>query len=312
MTTSGRSESINSFFDGFVNSKTMLNDFVVQYDKAVNLHRSAEGEHDFRTLDSKPTLHSDHPIEAMAANVILEIFMKYSRKSGRHKKTSKVDELVKYHVGFLKGNKEHWKIVEHKVGSYFFATCSCARFETCGIFCKHILYIMKRNPLTSIPDHYILPRWTMKATYNAGSIGTGLRGVNDNATKQVSFMTLWSIRSKFNKVLEGVRDSPCEIKKLNPFFDDCLNEQHQRHNVGANVNSDITSTIPVVTQREISQHTLVSDPINPVTTKGRPKADTRIKPGLETSLESKKRKTIKCSYCGGQGHNITSCQKKKV
>ena len=125
-------------------------------------------------------------------------------------------------------------------------------------------------------------------------------------------MTLWSIRSKFNKVLEGVRDSPCEIKKLNTFFDDCLNEQHQRHNVGANVNSDITSTIPVVTQREISQHTRVSDPINPVTTKGRPKAHTRIKPGLETSLESKKRKTIKCSYCGGQGHNITSCQKKKV
>ncbi|GJZ19913.1 protein FAR1-related sequence 5 [Tanacetum coccineum] len=55
MTTSGRSESIHSFFDGFVNSKTMLNDFVVQYDKAVNSRRSAEGEQDFRTLDSKPT-----------------------------------------------------------------------------------------------------------------------------------------------------------------------------------------------------------------------------------------------------------------
>ncbi|XP_052621639.1 protein FAR1-RELATED SEQUENCE 5-like [Lactuca sativa] len=35
MTTTGRSESINSFFDGYVNSRTMLNEFVVQYDKAV-------------------------------------------------------------------------------------------------------------------------------------------------------------------------------------------------------------------------------------------------------------------------------------
>ena len=36
MTTSGRSESIHSFFDGFVNAKTMLNEFVVQYDKVVS------------------------------------------------------------------------------------------------------------------------------------------------------------------------------------------------------------------------------------------------------------------------------------
>ncbi|GJZ68868.1 FAR1-related sequence 5-like protein [Tanacetum coccineum] len=66
MTTSGRSESIHSFFDGFVNAKTMLNDFVVQYDKAVSSRRSAEKDQDFRTLNSKPTLYSNHPIEEMA------------------------------------------------------------------------------------------------------------------------------------------------------------------------------------------------------------------------------------------------------
>lgn len=75
MTTSGRSESIHAFFDGFVNSKTMLNDFVIQYDKAVTSRRSAEEEQDFRTLNTKPTMYSGHSIEAMAANVILEKFM---------------------------------------------------------------------------------------------------------------------------------------------------------------------------------------------------------------------------------------------
>ncbi|GJU04403.1 FAR1-related sequence 5-like protein [Tanacetum coccineum] len=257
MTTSGRSESIHSFFDGFVNSKTMLNDFVVQYDKAVNSRRSAEGDQDFRTLDSKPTLHSNHPIEAMAAK--------------------------------------------------YFATCSCARFETCGILCKHILYIMKRKLLVSIPDHYILPRWKMKATYNGGSIGKRWRRVHDNANQQVSFMTLWSIRSKFNKLLEGVRDSPCEIEKLNTFFDDCLNKQHQRHIIGAEVNS-VISTMPAVTQSE--QDIIASHPVNRVKTKGHPKAATRIKSGLEISKEAKKRK--KCSYCKLIGHNITKCPKKKM
>ncbi|GJY80344.1 FAR1-related sequence 5-like protein [Tanacetum coccineum] len=291
----------------------MLNDFVVQYDKAVNLRRSAQGEQDFRTLDSKPTLHSDHPIEAMAAKCytrnIYEIFKKEWKGSGDcgHEKISKVYDLVKYHVGFIKGNKEHWKTVGYKVGLNF-ATCSCARFETCGILCKHILYIIKRKLLVFIPNHYILPRWTMKATYNVGSIGTSWSGVHGNATQQVSFMTLWSIRSKFNKLLEGVRDSPCEIEKLNTFFDDCLKRQHQRHNIGVEVNSVINSTIPVVTQSE--QDIISSDPINRVKTKGCPKAATRIKSGLEISMEAKKRK--KCSYCRAKDHNITRCPKKNM
>ncbi|GJV35725.1 putative ribonuclease H-like domain-containing protein [Tanacetum coccineum] len=204
MKTSGRSESIHSFFDGFVNSKTLLNDFVVQYDKAVNSRRSAEGDQDFRTLDSKPTLHSDHPIEAMVAKCytrnIYEIFKKEWKASGDcgHEKISKVYDLVKYRVGFIK--------VLERDGAVF----------------------------TAMP----------------------------------------------------------------------LN----RHNKGAEVNSVINSTIQVMTQSE--QDIIASDPINHVKTKGHPKAATRIKSGLEISMEAKKRN--KCSYCNARSHNITRCPKKKM
>ncbi|GKC87902.1 hypothetical protein Tco_1148551, partial [Tanacetum coccineum] len=85
-------------------------------------------------------------------------------------------------------------------------------------------------------------------------------------------------------------------------------KKHQRHNIGAEVNSVINSTIPVVTQSE--QDIIASDPINRVKTKGRPKAATRIKPGLEISMEAKK--TNKCSYCKAKGHNITRFPKKKM
>ena len=44
MTTSQRSESINSFFDGFVNANTKLVEFVNQYDKVVTDHRRAESQ----------------------------------------------------------------------------------------------------------------------------------------------------------------------------------------------------------------------------------------------------------------------------
>ena len=80
MTTSGRSESIQSFFDEFVNSKTMLNEFVVQYDKAVASRRAVEEDEDFKTMNSKALLSSVHLIEAKAGacytNKIFEIFKK--------------------------------------------------------------------------------------------------------------------------------------------------------------------------------------------------------------------------------------------
>lgn len=41
MTTTGRSESMNAFFDGYVHSNTMLNEFVTQYDKAARARRQA-------------------------------------------------------------------------------------------------------------------------------------------------------------------------------------------------------------------------------------------------------------------------------
>ncbi|GKC41070.1 FAR1-related sequence 5-like protein [Tanacetum coccineum] len=73
MTTSGRSESIHSFFDGFMNSKTMLNEFVIQFDKVVDTRRAAEEDEDFKTINSMPVLSSIHPIEAKAGKLLLSI-----------------------------------------------------------------------------------------------------------------------------------------------------------------------------------------------------------------------------------------------
>ncbi|GKB16414.1 FAR1-related sequence 5-like protein, partial [Tanacetum coccineum] len=80
MTTSGRSKSIHSFFDGFVNSKNMLNEFVIQFDKVVDTRRAVEKDEDFKTMNSRPVLSSVHPIEAKAGECytkkIFELFQK--------------------------------------------------------------------------------------------------------------------------------------------------------------------------------------------------------------------------------------------
>lgn len=54
------------FFDGYVNSSTMLNEFVIQYEKAVKSRRRAEEDEDFVTINSKAFLHSGYSIEVKA------------------------------------------------------------------------------------------------------------------------------------------------------------------------------------------------------------------------------------------------------
>ena len=59
MTTRQRSESINSFFDGFVNANTKIVEFVHQYDKAVAARRRAESQEDFLCLNCVPNCTSN-------------------------------------------------------------------------------------------------------------------------------------------------------------------------------------------------------------------------------------------------------------
>ena len=49
MNTTGRSEGINSFFDGFVTSSTNLREFVVKYEEALKRIIEEESDEDFES-----------------------------------------------------------------------------------------------------------------------------------------------------------------------------------------------------------------------------------------------------------------------
>ncbi|XP_020271473.1 protein FAR1-RELATED SEQUENCE 5-like [Asparagus officinalis] len=69
MRSSQRSESINAFFDGYVNSQTQLHEFVTQYEKAVTHRRLSEAHEDFKSLNTKPVMLLGHPIEIQAGEM---------------------------------------------------------------------------------------------------------------------------------------------------------------------------------------------------------------------------------------------------
>nr|XP_043615944.1 protein FAR1-RELATED SEQUENCE 5-like [Erigeron canadensis] len=231
MTTSQRSESIHSYFDGYVNSNTMLNEFVIQYDKAVDDRRVAEEDEDFQTINTLPVLSSVHPIEAKAGEVytrkIFEVFKKEwieATNNLTHETLSKSMEESSYKVGQLNVDKKYWRTVKFCFLNKVDARCSCAMFETHGILCKHILYVMKKKNVETLPDHYILPRWTIASRYRVGSVSIE----DPNSENEVSALTLWCVHNNYTKAVDQTRDSLNEINRLNAFFLKFLEEQMKR------------------------------------------------------------------------------------
>lgn len=63
MSTTQRSESMNSFFDGYVNSKTTLKQFVEQYDNALASKMAKENQEDFNSYNSTYPRITDYDME---------------------------------------------------------------------------------------------------------------------------------------------------------------------------------------------------------------------------------------------------------
>ena len=55
-------------------------------------------------------------------------------------------------------------------------SCSCNRFEMCGLICPHIIRVMVHLNVQQIPDRYMLRRWSAATTTPAPAPGTyGIR-----------------------------------------------------------------------------------------------------------------------------------------
>ncbi|GJR64514.1 FAR1-related sequence 5-like protein [Tanacetum coccineum] len=103
-------ETSNWMMDIFVNSNTMLNEFVIQFDKAVDTRRAAVEDEDFKTMNSRPILSSIHLIEAKAGECYtkkkFELFQKEwieATTNLTHETKSKSEKKVVIGLGRYKG-----------------------------------------------------------------------------------------------------------------------------------------------------------------------------------------------------------------
>nr|KAJ0202625.1 hypothetical protein LSAT_V11C500275730 [Lactuca sativa] len=260
-------------------AKTFLKDVFL----AVESRRAAEEDEDFKTMNSRSILSSLHPIEEKAGECytrkIFDMFKKEwteATSNLTHETISKGTEEIKYRVGQLKVEKTYWRIVTFCFSNEVSVTCSCSKYETCGILCKHCLYVMKKRHVETLPSHYILHRWTLNARYKVGNSRIGLEEINNE--NEVSSYTLWCVRSNFAKLIEQARDSPSEIQKLNNLLISLLDDQANRKKPIANESQDSCARTSLV---DMMHQLSVRDPLGPTNMKGHPRVASRIKSSLE-------------------------------
>nr|KAJ0189448.1 hypothetical protein LSAT_V11C800444230 [Lactuca sativa] len=232
------------FLGRFVNSSTMLNAFVVQYDKAVESRRAAKKDEDFKTMNSRAVLSSVHPIEANAVTIFKNEWIE-AASNLTHETLSKSKEEITYRVGQLNIDKTYWRIVSFRSVSQMNITCSCAMYETSGILCKHCLYVMKKRHVETLPSHYILLRWTLNARYKVGNSSIGLEERNNENGVMHSRD---GVRSNFTK------ESPSQIEKVNTVLINLLDDLTIRKKPKAFENASQDSSMRISQKCRKNEH----------------------------------------------------------
>ncbi|XP_017405958.2 protein FAR-RED IMPAIRED RESPONSE 1-like [Vigna angularis] len=169
MSTTQRSEGMNAFFDGFINSSTTLQQFVVQYDNALKFKAQKEIEADFSSLNTNIACGSQSPIERQFqvqythAN-FEEVQMEFrSRMNCFIKNTVKDCIFNKYII------KEEYMSDGNCDAKYYVVEfdpvtndtrCSCLLFEFRGIICRHSLLVLGQEDVQNVPSKYVLRRWS--------------------------------------------------------------------------------------------------------------------------------------------------------
>jgi hypothetical protein len=170
MSITQRSDSMNSYFDGYVNASTNLSHFFKLYEKAIESRNEKEVKADYDTMNTNPVLKTPSPMEKQASgHYTRKLFARFQEElvgtlTFMASKAEDDGESIMYQVAkFGEDHKAYYvkfNVLEMK------ARCSCQMFEFSGLLCRHVLAVFRVTNVLTLPSHYILKRWTRNAKSN--------------------------------------------------------------------------------------------------------------------------------------------------
>ncbi|KAE8695803.1 hypothetical protein F3Y22_tig00110684pilonHSYRG00103 [Hibiscus syriacus] len=160
--------------------------------------------------------------------------------------------------------------------------CSCRKFETVGLPCRHQLHVLKHLDYTYLPGSLIQSRWTKDAKFSAPSFVD--LNVPQEIMQMARFTSLRATTSMLcyaaSKIEASFKTARDEMKRLTEEFEISfgLNDSVNRSNVLNNVRD------PQRKQRKRKRVT-------------------------KNKVEKKIRQ---CGFCNGEGHNKLTCPQVKL
>ncbi|GKC54438.1 FAR-RED impaired response 1-like protein [Tanacetum coccineum] len=172
MSTTQRSESINSFFDKYLNKKTTLKQFVEQYENALRDRAEKENVEDFNSYNSWYPPITHYAMEEQMKHVLTNAKFKEFREELTGKMYCAVGSSksegghIEYEVledVMVNGSiiKKHFLVWFKKGESHEECDirCICRLFEFRGMLCRHALTVLINENIYLVPNKYILRRW---------------------------------------------------------------------------------------------------------------------------------------------------------
>ncbi|WVZ09007.1 hypothetical protein V8G54_022353 [Vigna mungo] len=323
MSTTQRSEGMNAFFDGFINSSTTLHQFVVQYDNALRVKAQKEIQADFSSLNTTVGCGSQSPIERIFQQEYTHSKFEEVQTEFRSRMNCFIKDTVKDNMSNTYTIKEE-RLWDGKSADQYHKvqfdpitkdiTCSCLLFEFRGIICRHSLLVLGQEDVCSVPSKYVLRRWSK----NIRRRHTLIRAAYINSSLQPTMQRYQSLCKTFYEIAEV----GCESELVSTELEKELDMLRKKFGCSSTMTTNIVSeggelrydnVVPTSIQQSSGESgdLLVRSPIA-VKRKGRPRTN-RLKSAVEKrtkkgkSVSTKKTSRTSIAQCEPTFPNQTQC-----
>lgn len=307
------SETINSFFDGYVEASASFEEFINQYERAMTNRCEKELEEDIRTMHTKPILKTRFPIEKQAADTYTRImFLRFQEEvfESQGYVATKVQEdgsINTYNVAKYEDQKREYTVKFN--ASERRVNCSCQMFESLGILCRHALIVFTVSNIVTLPSHYILERWTRNAK---SVVGLDRRGIAMQANCRKSPTLRYSVLCKqaircaevgatsiqdYDVAMRALREAWEKIIALKRKAGEGSHIEYPVSGLCEGDNADLQNQAD-----NLMIHITQRDPPQPKK-RGRPPKNSILNPNSEKPTKN----ASKCSLCKEQGHDNSNC-----
>ncbi|KAL6562536.1 hypothetical protein OROGR_003543 [Orobanche gracilis] len=299
MSTTQRSESMNSFFDGYVNSKTTLKEFVEKYEHALRSKVRKEKEDDAKSFHYWSPLITLYSMEKQIQDVYTTAKFREFQAELTGKMYCEVGnletcgEISNYDVSEDLLIDESIRKIQFKVclvkeggDGDCDVKCNCRLFEFRGILCRHAIAVLIKENIYSIPLKYILRRWRkdirrrhskVRVSYSDWSISEEGRRYDKMCS---AFFEVADLAYEFEDKCNLVNEKILALKQeLTNSEKSCNNSQHSSNFISNKVCEESSKGSKTI-------HTPLV-----VRCKGRPRVN-RLQSKVEQAIEKKRKKNM--------------------